>query len=72
MLCELLDVCDAIEKSVEPQNFDHSLNLARMSRRAAGRLTRSKSLVKRSHSGGQWPGKKLNNFGEDLGKTSYL
>jgi len=30
MLCELLDVCDAIEKSVEPQNFDHGLNLARM------------------------------------------
>ena len=28
------------------------------SRRAAGRLTRSKLLAKRPHSGGHWPGKK--------------
>ena len=40
-----------------------------MSRRAAGRLTRSKLLARRPHSGGHWPGKKLNNVGEDLGKT---
>ena len=36
------------------------------------RLTRSKLLAKRPHSGGHWPGKKLNNVGEDLRKTSYL
>ena len=40
------------------------------SRRAAGRLTRSKLLAKRPHSGGHWPGTKLDNVGEDLGKTS--
>ena len=34
------------------------------------RLTRSKLSAKRPHSGGHWPGKKLNNVGEDLGKTS--
>ena len=45
---------------------------ARKSRRAAGRLTRSKLLLKRSHSGGHWPVKKLDNVVEDLGKTSYL
>ena len=46
------------------------------SRRAAGRLTRSKllakrPLAKRPHSGGHWPGKKLNNVEEDLGKTYF-
>ena len=40
--------------------------LEAMSRRAAGRLTRSKLLAKGPHSGGHWPGKKLNNMGEDL------
>ena len=40
------------------------------SRRAAGRLTRSKLLAKRLHNGGHWPGKKLINVGEGLGKTS--
>ena len=34
------------------------------------RLTRSKLLAKRPHSGGHWLGKKLNNAEEDLRKTS--
>ena len=34
------------------------------------RLTRSKLLAKRPHSGGHWPEKQLNNVGEDLWKTS--
>ena len=34
------------------------------------RLTRSKLLAKRPHSGGHWPGKKLNNVEEDSRKTS--
>ena len=33
------------------------------------RLTRSKLLARRPHSGGHWPGKKLNNVEEDLRKT---
>ena len=40
------------------------------SRRAACRQTRSKLLARRPYSGGHWPGKKLNNVEEDLGKTS--
>ena len=40
------------------------------SRRAAGRLTRSKLLAKRPQSGGPAPWKKLDNVREDLGKTS--
>ena len=30
------------------------------------------ACAKRPHSGGHWPGKKLNNVGEDIGKPSYL
>ena len=40
-------------------------------RRAAGRLTRSKLLAKRPHSGGHWPGKKLNNVEEDLRNPTF-
>ena len=46
--------------------------VTRMSRRAAGRLTRSTLLTRRPHRRGHWPGKKLNNVEEDLEKTSYL
>ena len=42
---------------------------AQLSRRAAAGI-RSKLLAKRPHSGGHSPGKKLNNVGEDLRKTS--
>ena len=35
-------------------------------------VARSKLSARRPHSGGHWPGKKLNNVREDLGKTSYL
>ena len=36
------------------------------------RLTRSKLLAKRPHSGGHWPRKKLNNVGEDIRFFTHL
>ena len=51
-----------------PRPVEHVLSPK--SRRAAGRLTRSKLLAKGPHSGGHWPGQKLNNVEEDFRKTS--